>query len=160
VLLSYLPEEEPDAAEVVAVIEKAGRKAVTLPGDIRKPEYCQALVAAALKEFGRLEGFQMTHDELEDVPLDEVKRTFDTNIFGTFALTQAALKELKPGASILNTTSIQAYQPGENLVAYTATKAAVLSITKSVAKLAMELHLLQAAWVGTALFKRLRRCSP
>jgi NAD(P)-dependent dehydrogenase (short-subunit alcohol dehydrogenase family) len=55
VLLSYLPEEEPDAAEVVAVIEKAGRKAVTLPGDIRKPEYCQALVAAALKEFGRLE---------------------------------------------------------------------------------------------------------
>jgi NAD(P)-dependent dehydrogenase (short-subunit alcohol dehydrogenase family) len=59
----------------------------------------------------------MTHDKLEDVPLDEVKRTFDTNIFGTFSLTQAALKELKPGASILITTSIQAYQPGENLVA-------------------------------------------
>ena len=90
VLLSYLPEEEPDAAEVVGVIEEAGRKAVKLPGDIRKPEYCQALVAAALKEFGRLDvvvnnaGFQMTHDKLEDVPLDEVKRTFDTNIFGTF----------------------------------------------------------------------------
>jgi NAD(P)-dependent dehydrogenase (short-subunit alcohol dehydrogenase family) len=144
VLLSYLPEEEPDAAEVIGVIEEAGRKAVKLPGDIRKPEYCQGLVAAALKEFGRLDvvvnnaGFQMTHDKLEDVPLDEVKRTFDTNIFGTFALTQAALKELKPGASILNTTSIQAYQPGENLVAYAATKAAVLSMTKSVAKLAME----------------------
>jgi hypothetical protein len=144
VLLSYLPEEEPDAAEVVGVIEKAGRKAVKLPGDIREPDYCQALVAAALKEFGRLDvvvnnaGFQMTHDKLEDVPLDEVKRTFDTNIFGTFALTQAVLKELKPGASILNTTSIQAYQPGENLVAYAATKAAVLSMTKSVAKLAME----------------------
>jgi hypothetical protein len=144
VLLSYLPEEEPDAAEVVGVIEAAGRKAVKLPGDIRKPEYCQALVAVALKEFGRLDivvnnaGFQMTHDKLEDVPLDEVKRTFDTNIFGTFALTQAALKELKPGASILNTTSIQAYQPGENLVAYAATKAAVLSMTKSIAKLAME----------------------
>jgi NAD(P)-dependent dehydrogenase (short-subunit alcohol dehydrogenase family) len=144
VLLSYLPEEEPDAAEVVGVIEEAGRKAIKLPGDIRKPEYCQELVAAALKEFGRLDvvvnnaGFQMTHDKLEDVPLDEVKRTFDTNIFGTFALTQAALKELKPGASILNTTSIQAYQPGENLVAYAATKAAVLSMTKSVAKLAMD----------------------
>jgi NAD(P)-dependent dehydrogenase (short-subunit alcohol dehydrogenase family) len=144
VLLSYLPEEEPDAAEVVAAIAKAGRKAVKLPGDIRKPEYCQGLVSAALKEFGRLDvvvnnaGFQMIHDKLEDVPLDEVKRTFDTNIFGTFALTQAALKELKPGASILNTTSIQAYQPGENLVAYAATKAAVLSMTKSVAKLAME----------------------
>jgi NAD(P)-dependent dehydrogenase (short-subunit alcohol dehydrogenase family) len=144
VLLSYLPEEEPDAAEVVGVIEEAGRKAVKLPGDIRKPEYCEALVAAALKEFGGLDvvvnnaGFQMTHDKLEDVPLDEVKHTFDTNIFGTFALTQAALKELKPGASILNTTSIQAYQPGENLVAYAATKAAVLSMTKSVAKLAME----------------------
>jgi NAD(P)-dependent dehydrogenase (short-subunit alcohol dehydrogenase family) len=144
VLLSYLLEEKPDAAEVVGVIEKTGRKAMKLPGDIRKPEYCQALVAAALKEFGRLDvvvnsaGFQMTHDKLEDVPLDEVKRTFDTNIFGTFALTQAALKELKPGASILNTTSIQAYQPGENLVAYAATKAAVLSTTKSVAKLAMD----------------------
>src|ERR1700761_4804419 len=144
VLLSYLPEEEPDAAEVVAVIEKVGRKAVKLPGDIRKPEYAQALVAAALNEFGRLDivvnnaGFQMTHEKLEDVPLDEAKRTFDTNILGTFALTQAALKELKPGASILNTTSIQAYQPGENLVAYAATKAAVLSMTKSVAKLAME----------------------
>jgi NAD(P)-dependent dehydrogenase (short-subunit alcohol dehydrogenase family) len=144
VLLSYLPEEEPDAAEVVAVIEKVGRKALKLPGDIRKPKYSQALVATALKEFGRLDvvvnnaGFQMTHDKLEDVPLDEAKHTFDTNIFGTFALTQAALKELKPGASILNTTSIQAYQPGENLVAYAATKAAVLSMTKSVAKLAME----------------------
>jgi NAD(P)-dependent dehydrogenase (short-subunit alcohol dehydrogenase family) len=139
VLLSYLPEEEPDAAEVVAAIEKAGRKAVKLPGDIRKPEYSQLLVAAALKEFGRLDvvvnnaGFQMTHDKLEDVPLDEAKRTFDTNIFGTFALTQAALKELMLGASILNTTSIQAYQPGENLVAYAATKAAGLSMTKSVA---------------------------
>jgi NAD(P)-dependent dehydrogenase (short-subunit alcohol dehydrogenase family) len=144
VLLSHLPEEEPDAAEVVAVIEKAGRKAVKLPGDIRKPEYSKALVAAALKEFGRLDvvvnnaGFQMTHDKLEDVPLDEAKRTFDTNIFGTFALTQAALKELKPGGSILNTTSIQAYQPGENLVAYAATKTAVLNMAKSVAKLAME----------------------
>jgi len=144
ILLSYLPEEEPDAAEVVAAIEKAGRTAIKLPGDIRKPEYSQALVAAALKEFGRLDivvnnaGFQMTHDKLEDVPLDEVKRTFDTNIFGTFALTQVALKELKRGASILNTTSIQAYQPGENLVAYAATKAAVLNMAKSAAKLAME----------------------
>jgi NAD(P)-dependent dehydrogenase (short-subunit alcohol dehydrogenase family) len=144
VLLSYLPEEEPDAIEVVAAIEKTGRKVVKLPGDIRKPEYSQTLVAAALKEFGRLDivvnnaGFQMTHDKLEDVPLDEAKRTFDTNIFGTFALIQAALKELKPGASILNTTSIQAYQPSENLVAYAATKAAVLSMTKSVAKVAME----------------------
>jgi NAD(P)-dependent dehydrogenase (short-subunit alcohol dehydrogenase family) len=80
-------------------------------------------------------GFQMTHEKLEDVPLDKAKRTFDTNIFGTLALTQAALKELKPGASILNTTPIQAYQ---NLVAYAATKAAVLSMTKSIAKLAME----------------------
>jgi NAD(P)-dependent dehydrogenase (short-subunit alcohol dehydrogenase family) len=144
VLLSYLPEEEPDAAEVLGVIEKVKRKAVRLPGDIRKPEYFQALVATAIAEFGRLDivvnnaAFQMTHEKLEDVPLDEVKLTFDTNIFGTFALTQVALKQLKPGASILNTTSIQAYQPGENLVAYAATKAAVLSMTKSIAKLAMK----------------------
>jgi NAD(P)-dependent dehydrogenase (short-subunit alcohol dehydrogenase family) len=144
VLLSYLPEEEADAAEVVGIVEQSGCKAIALPGDIRNPEYCQTLVAAAIKELGGLDvvvnnaGFQMTHDELDDVPLEEVRRTFDTNIFGTFALTQAALKELKAGASILNTTSIQAFQPGENLVAYAATKAAVLSMTKSVAKLAME----------------------
>jgi NAD(P)-dependent dehydrogenase (short-subunit alcohol dehydrogenase family) len=144
VVLSYLPEEEPDAAEVVAFIEKTGRKAVAVPGDIREPKYSQTLVTTALNEFGRLDivvnnaGFQMAHEKLDEVPLDEVKRTFDTNIFGTFALTQAALKVLKPGASILNTTSIQAYQPSENLVAYAATKAAVLSMAKSVAKLAME----------------------
>jgi NAD(P)-dependent dehydrogenase (short-subunit alcohol dehydrogenase family) len=144
VVLSYLPEEEPDAVEVVATIAKAGRKAVTLPGDIREPEYSRKLVFTALKEFGRLDivvnnaGFQMAQEKLEDVSVDEAKRTFETNILGTFPLTQAALKELKPGASILNTTSIQAYQPGENLVAYAATKAAVLSMTKSVAKLAME----------------------
>jgi NAD(P)-dependent dehydrogenase (short-subunit alcohol dehydrogenase family) len=144
VVLSYLPEEEPDAAEVVATIEHAGRKAVKLPGDIREPEYSRKLVSTALKEFGRLDivvnnaGFQMAQEKLEDVSVDEAKRTFDTNILGTFLLTQAALKELTPGASILNTTSIQAYQPSENLVAYAATKAAVLSMTKSVAKLAME----------------------
>jgi NAD(P)-dependent dehydrogenase (short-subunit alcohol dehydrogenase family) len=144
VVLSYLPEEEPDAAEVVATIENAGRKAVKLPGDIREPDYSGKLVSTALKEFGRLDivvnnaGFQMAQEKLEDVSVDEAKRTFETNILGTFLLTQAALKELEPGASILNTTSIQAYQPGENLVAYAATKAAVLSMTKSVAKLAME----------------------
>ncbi len=145
VVLSYLPEEEPDAAEVVATIENAGRKAVKLPGDIREPDYSGKLVSTALKEFGRLDivvnnaGYQMAQENLEDVSVDEAKRTFDTNILGTFLLTQAALKELEPGASILNPTSIQAYQPGENLVAYAATKAAVLSMTKSVAKLAMEL---------------------
>jgi NAD(P)-dependent dehydrogenase (short-subunit alcohol dehydrogenase family) len=144
VVLSYLPEEEPNAAEVVATIENAGRKAVKLPGDIREPDYSGKLVSTALKEFGRLDivvnnaGFQMAQEKLEDVSVDEAKRTFETNILGTFLLTQAALKELEPGASILNTTSIQAYQPGENLVAYAATKAAVLSMTKSVAKLAME----------------------
>ena len=144
VVLSYLSEEEADAAEVVSCITKAGRKAVAVPGDIREPEYSKMLVETALKEFGRLDivvnnaGFQMAHEKLEEIPLDEVKQTFDTNIFGTFALTQAALKELKPGSSILNTTSIQAYEPSETLVAYAATKAAVLSMAKSVAKLAME----------------------
>ena len=144
VVLGYLPEEESDAAEVVSIIEKSGRKAIKVSGDIREPEYSRALVTTALKEFGRLDivvnnaGFQMAREKLEEVPLDEAKRTFDTNIFGTFVLTQAALKEMKPGGSIVNTTSIQAYQPGENLVAYAATKSAVLSMAKSVAKLAME----------------------
>ncbi|MDW5266849.1 MULTISPECIES: SDR family oxidoreductase [Acidobacteriaceae] len=142
VVLSYLPEEEKDALEVSIVIHEMGRKAVRLPGDIGSIDYARALVAAAIKEFGHLDilvnnaGFQMTHDSIEEIPAEEFEHTFRTNVFGTFFLTQAALPKMKPGASIINTTSIQAFEPGEQLVAYAATKAAIANMTKSLAKLA------------------------
>lgn len=142
VVMSYLPEEEKDAQEVVKVIEQAGRKAVRLPGDIGDPAYAKSLVAAATKEFGRLDivvnnaGFQMARESIEQVPPEEAERTVRTNILGTFFLSQAALKELKPGGVILNTTSIEAFTPAESLVVYAATKAAIANMTKSLAKLA------------------------
>jgi len=142
IVLSYLPEEEPDALDVSSVIRETGSKVVRFPGDIGSPDYAKSLVAAAIKEFGHLDivvnnaGFQMTHDSIEEIPVEEFEHTFRTNVFGTFFLTQAALLKMKPGGSIINTTSIQAFEPSEQLVAYAATKAAIANMTKSSAKLA------------------------
>jgi hypothetical protein len=142
VVLSYLKEEEPDAREVVAIIQGCGRKAVAMPGDIGSSDYARSLVHAAVKELGGVDvvvnnaGFQMTHEDILEIPDEEFEHTFRTNVFGTFFLTKAALPKMKPGASIINTTSIQAFQPGEELIAYAATKAAIANMTKSLAKLA------------------------
>jgi len=144
VVLSYLQEEEADAREVVAIIQDCGRKAVALPGDIGSSSYAGSLVETAMHELGGLDilvnnaAFQMTHSSIEEIPDEEFERTFRTNVFGNFFLTKAALPKMKPGASIINTTSIQTFQPSEQLIAYAATKAAIASMTKSVAKLAAE----------------------
>jgi hypothetical protein len=141
-VISYLPEEENDALGVSIVVQEEGRKIVRLPGDIGSREYAQSLVATAIKEFGHLDivvnnaGFQMTHENIEDISPEEFEHTFRSNVFGTFFLTQAALPNMKPGGSIINTTSIQAFEPSEQLIAYAATKAAIANMTKSLAKLA------------------------
>jgi NAD(P)-dependent dehydrogenase (short-subunit alcohol dehydrogenase family) len=142
IVMSYLPAEEADAAEVAAVIEQTGKVAIRRPGDIRDSGYARQLLDTAREEFGKLDlvvnvaGFQMSHEAIDEVSPEELDRTFRTNVYGTFFLIQAALPHLKPGAVILNTTSIQAYDPSEKLVAYAASKAADLSLTKSIAKLA------------------------
>jgi hypothetical protein len=142
VVLSYLPEEESDALAASVIIHEAGQKALRLPGDIGSADYAKSLVSAAMKEFGRLDivvnnaGFQMTHDNIDEIPLEEFEHTFRTNVFGTFFLSQAALPKMKAGSSIINTTSIQAFEPGEQLIAYAATKAAIANMTKSLAKVA------------------------
>jgi len=144
VVLSYLGDEEADARKVVAIIKGCGRKAIALPGDIGSSEYARSLVETAIRELGGLDivvnnaGFQMTHPSIEEIPDKEFERTFRTNVFGTFFLTKAALPKMMPGASIINTTSIQTFQPGEELIAYAATKAAIANMTKSIAKLAGE----------------------
>lgn len=144
IVMSYLPEEEGDAKEVAEIVEGAGRKALLCPGDIGEHSYARSLVSSATGRFGRLDivvnnaGFQMQRESIEDVSPEELEHTFRTNVFGTFFLTQAALPVLRPGASIINTTSIQTFEPSEGLLAYAATKAAVASLTKSLAKLAQE----------------------
>jgi NAD(P)-dependent dehydrogenase (short-subunit alcohol dehydrogenase family) len=142
VVLSYLPEEESDALAASIIIHEAGQKALRLPGDIGSADYAKFLVSAAMKEFGHLDivvnnaGFQMTHDNIDEIPLEEFEHTFRTNVFGTFFLSQAALPKMEAGSSIINTTSIQAFEPGEQLIAYAATKAAIANMTKSLAKIA------------------------
>jgi NAD(P)-dependent dehydrogenase (short-subunit alcohol dehydrogenase family) len=139
-----VPDEERDARETVRIVESLGRKAKPVPGDIREKAFCQRLVQQAVGEFGRLDilvnnsAFQRTYEKIEDIPEDEFDATMRTNIYGTFFMTQAALPKMKPGGVVLNTCSIQAFEPSEQLVPYAATKAALVSLTKSIAKVAMK----------------------
>jgi NAD(P)-dependent dehydrogenase (short-subunit alcohol dehydrogenase family) len=142
VVMSYMEEEEADATEVAELIKEAGREAVKRPGDIGDVEYARDLISSAVDKFGHIDilvnnaGFQRTYESMDEIPPEEVERTFRTNVFGTLYLTQAALPKLPTGSVILNTTSIQAFEPSEQLVAYAASKAAIANMTKSMAKLA------------------------
>lgn len=144
VLFAYLPEEEKDAQETIRLVEAVGRRAIGIAGDIREKPFCIRLVDETLRTFNRLDilvnnaAFQRTHEKLEEIPEDEFDATFRTNVYATFFLTQAALPKMQAGGVILNTCSIEAYQPAESLVAYAATKSALVSLTKSFAKLAMK----------------------
>ena len=143
-LISYLSEDK-DAQETVRVVEAAGRKAIAVPGDIGDETHCQELVRRTVQEFGYLDilvnnaAFQMRHEGLADMPSDEIERTFRTNIFAMFYLSKAALSQLRPGGAIINTASIQAYQPSPSLLAYAATKGAIVTFTKGLAQDAIKL---------------------
>ncbi|WP_183808020.1 SDR family oxidoreductase [Mycoplana azooxidifex] len=140
VAINYLPDEEPDAKEVIALIKKEGRKGVALPGDLRDEDFCTQLVEDAVEALGGLDvlvnnaGRQQQAQSLSDITTESFDATMKTNIYAMFWLTKAALKHLQPGSSIIQTTSVQAYDPSENLVDYAITKAAGMSFTKSMAK--------------------------
>ncbi len=144
VLFTCLPEEQADADETVRLVEAAGCRCVAVPGDIRRKSFCQNLVERTVSTFGRLDilvnnaAFQRSHDKLEDFTEDEFDATFRTNVYGTFFMTQAALPKMKPGGVVLNTVSIQAYDPSENLLPYASTKAALVNMTKTLAALAIQ----------------------
>lgn len=144
VVLSYLSEEEKDAAETAHWITQAGRKAIQAPGDIRDEQHCKDLVSKAVNELGKLDllmniaGFQNTHEELEEFTTEEFDRAFKTNVYALFWICKAALPVMKPGSAIVNTASIQAYEPSANLVPYAATKSAIVSMTKTLSKLAIK----------------------
>ena len=139
VLISYLSEDE-DAEETRRLVEDAGRKAVVVAGDVGDREHCEGLVTRAVDEFGRLDvvvcnaAYQMSHDSLPEHPPEEIERIFRTNILHMFWLCRAAIPHLKPGASIITTSSIQAYEPSPQLLPYSSTKGAIVTFTKGLAQ--------------------------
>ena len=140
VAIAYLPVEEPDAREVVTLIQQAGRKAVAIPGDLRDRAYCLKLVDTAVKQLGGLDilvnnaSRQQQRQSLLDITDEDFDATIKTNLYGMFYVTKAALPHLKPGSAIIQTTSEQAYDPSKDLVDYAMTKAAMMNFTKSLAK--------------------------
>ena len=144
VAISFMPEEARDADETVGWIERAGRKALRLPGDIQDEQHCAAMIDRVFDAFGRLDilvnnaGFQRTYDSIDDIPTEEFERTFRTNVYAMFWLCRAALPRMQPGGAIINTASIQAFDPSPSLLAYAPTKAAIVSFTKALAPTAMK----------------------
>jgi hypothetical protein len=140
VMISYLNEHD-DAKETAALIEKAGRKAVAIPGDISDEQHCKAIVDRAVKEFGSIDilvnnaAFQMERESLQEISTEEWDRTFKVNIYPLFYLCKAAEQHLKPGSTIINTTSVNAYKAPPKLIPYSATKAAIQNFTVSLAQL-------------------------
>ncbi len=140
VAINYHPDEEPDAREVIDLIEQAGRKGVAIPGDLREEAFCQELVARAVQELGGLDilvsnaGRQQAHDSIADITTEDFDATMKTNIYAPFWIIKAALPHLKPGSVIIGTTSEQAYDPSPDLYDYAQTKAATMNYVKSLAK--------------------------
>jgi NAD(P)-dependent dehydrogenase (short-subunit alcohol dehydrogenase family) len=140
VAINYLAVEEPDAAEVVHYIRAAGRKAVPLPGDIRDENFCKALVDNAAHALGGLDilvnnaGRQHAAASITDITTEQFDWTFKTNVYAMFWITKAAMAYLKPGAAIINTASVNAYDPGKEIIDYAATKGAIMIFTKGLAK--------------------------
>jgi NAD(P)-dependent dehydrogenase (short-subunit alcohol dehydrogenase family) len=140
VLISYLNEHE-DAKETARYVEEAGKKAVLLPGDIRDEQHCKQIIQRAVQEFGQIDilvnnaAYQMSRDSLQEVSTEEWDETFKTNIYPMFYLCKEAEAHLKPGSTIVNTTSVNAYKAPPKLIAYSATKAAIQNFTASLAQL-------------------------
>jgi NAD(P)-dependent dehydrogenase (short-subunit alcohol dehydrogenase family) len=140
VLISYLDEHD-DAEETAKWVREAGRKAVLVPGDVSKAEHCREIVDTAVREFGHLEvlvnnaAYQMNHDTLEEISDEEWDHTIATNLSAFFWLTKAALPHLKPGASIIGSSSVNSDNPSPTLLPYAVTKAGIANMTASLAQL-------------------------
>jgi len=139
VAFQYFPGEEKDAKEVAELIEAAGRKAVLLPYDLRDEQAPKEIVAKAVAELNGLDTLvlnsaqQISQESIETLPIQQVKDTFTINIISMFAIVQEAVSHLPAGSSIITTTSVQAFNPSDNLMDYAATKAAIANFTVSLA---------------------------
>jgi len=140
VVIAYLPEEEADAQEVLAHIKEAGTKGTGVPLDLTTEENCQSLVDKALAAMGSIDilvnnaGKQIAVKDIADITTEQFDRTYKTNVYAMFWITKFALPHMPKGASIINTTSIQAYQPSPTLLDYASTKAAIANFTHGLAK--------------------------
>lgn len=140
VAIAYLPEEEPDAEKIIQAIEDAGQKALALPGDLQELAQCEAIVEKTVEAFGGLDilvnnaSRQIWHDGIGNIPDDDFDATMKSNIYSSYRVTKAALPHLKPGSSIIFTSSIQAYQPSPTLLDYAMTKAAMNNLSKGLAQ--------------------------
>jgi len=143
VAISYLSEER-DALGTQRLVTEAGRKAVLLPGDIGERSVCQSVAQQAIDALGTLDilvnnaAFQRTYEKFEDIPDDEFEEAYRVNVFAMFRLCKAILPQMKEGGSVINTGSIQSFDPSESLIAYASTKAAIVSFTRSLASLAIK----------------------
>jgi NAD(P)-dependent dehydrogenase (short-subunit alcohol dehydrogenase family) len=145
VLISYLdPTEDQDAEETAALVRESGGKAVLVRGDIRSEAHCKEIVDKAVAEFGQIDilvnnaAFQMSRQTLAEIPSEEWERTFDTNITAMFYLCKAAEPHMKLGSNIINTTSVNAYDPTAILLHYAATKAAIQNFTANLSQILLE----------------------
>lgn len=144
VAIGYLPEEEADANEVIGLIEAEGRKAVGLAGDVKDEAWCKDLVQRAIDELGGLDilvvnaARQQFRESVAEVSTDDFDQTMKTNLYALHWIAQAAVPHLRPGAAIITTASIQAYEPSPILLDYATTKAGIVAYTKALAKQVIE----------------------
>jgi NAD(P)-dependent dehydrogenase (short-subunit alcohol dehydrogenase family) len=140
IALSYLASEQPDAKEVIALIEDEGRKAYAFPGDIQDESFCKKLVEGSRQALDGLDilvnvaGHQQARESIADITTAQFDETFKTNVYALFWLCKAALPHMPAGSTIINTASIQSYSPSPQLLDYASTKAAIVAFTKALAK--------------------------
>ncbi len=141
VVLSYLAEEQDDAEATAELVRQAGRSALLIAGDVREERHCHEIVERCVERFGALDvlvhnaAYQMSlPDGIGSLTTEQLRRTYETNVFAAFWLVQAALPHMGPGGSIIFTTSIQAYEPSPHIADYASTKAALVNLTKSLAR--------------------------
>ncbi len=140
VAINYLEAEEADALDTRKYIEKTGQKAILVPGDISDEDVCTDLISKTIRLLGGLDilvlnaGQQLYVEDIADLTTEQLRKTFETNLFSMFWIVKAALPHLKPGASIITTSSIQAFQPDKILLDYAASKSAIIAFTKALAK--------------------------
>ena len=144
VAFSYLSSEKTDAKETVREIEAAGQKAVAIAGDISDEEFCKTLVSTASRELGAIDilvnnaGKQVYVEDIVDLSTEQLEKTFAVNVFAMFWISKEVLKQMPAGGVIINTTSIQSYQPSPGLLDYASTKGAITAFTKGLAKQVVE----------------------
>jgi NAD(P)-dependent dehydrogenase (short-subunit alcohol dehydrogenase family) len=140
IVISYLDEHE-DAKDTARLVEEADRRVALIAGDISSPQHCREIIDTALRELGRIDvlvsnaAFQMSHESLEEISDEEWDHTFATNVSAMFYLTKAAVPHMKPGASIIGSSSVNSDSPSPTLAPYAATKAAIANLCASLAQM-------------------------